>query len=441
MIDVSKGPNVFLRYGMSRKKKFLQDVRNAYDGLVLPGNILLYQYKATPSVVYMCKQPFFVDPMSYLMGQPFKHFTRRTKKENSNFKPSFERLLEGHGFDPSKVATTTTENFIEELLSDKKLLDEFVKETLGFQYDNVWETISNSKNLMDDEEQESLVEGNYRPLFVVPPYFIIDSVDAENPLLKLNQKILTSAGEQSQNFNAEIFPLIYLRKSLLKLDQVEALSGKIPLNFPGYIFWVEDFDERRATEDQVKAIIKLVDKLAGETNKPVIALHGGFYTMLLYAFGLAGVSHGTGYGESRSGMATARRDGGPPPVRYYVKDLHCFLTLEKAVALLRDRPDLMCSCQACNRVTGGNPENITRYSDQEELAEIHFLINRNQEKTLIFSNSRKELVDYLDFTLDLYGDLNKVTLEKPSKDGSVIEEPVLDPSFIKVWKNALNESG
>ena len=72
-------------------------MRKSYDGLVLPGNILLYQYKATPNVIYMTEKPFFVDPMSYLFGKRFEKLKREISPCNFKFKPSFEKLVFGHG--------------------------------------------------------------------------------------------------------------------------------------------------------------------------------------------------------------------------------------------------------------------------------------------------------------------------------------------------------
>src|SRR5688500_18151543 len=99
MLEQLHAPLIFLRFGLHRKKNFLRDIRRAYQGIVLPANILLYQYKSTPPVVFNCNKPFFVEPMSYLLGQPYKDFKQRLEK-GPRFKPSFQRLMEGHGLSP-----------------------------------------------------------------------------------------------------------------------------------------------------------------------------------------------------------------------------------------------------------------------------------------------------------------------------------------------------
>ena len=135
-----RAPRSFIRYGISRKKDFLRDVRAAFDGLVLPGNILLYQYKSTPSVVYRCRKPFFVDPMSYLFGTPFESFRQQAKK-GLRFKPSFDRLMRGHGLDPEKYLRWDNRQLAGSLLRDRKALEKFVDKSLDFQWARVWEAV------------------------------------------------------------------------------------------------------------------------------------------------------------------------------------------------------------------------------------------------------------------------------------------------------------
>src|SRR3989442_5791851 len=59
---------------------------------------------------------------------------------------------------------------------------------------------------------------------------------------------------------------------------------------------------------------------------------------------------------------------------------------------VRTRPvDLLCNCQVCARIVRGDPTNIADYEDQEELAELHFLINRAQEKDFIGRRTLTEI--------------------------------------------------
>jgi hypothetical protein len=167
-------------------------------------------------------------------------------------------------------------------------------------------------------------------------------------------------------------------------------------------------------------------------------LYGGFFSMLLYYFGLTAVCHGLAYGESRAIGASAQQGSGPAPVRYYVLELHRFLILDDALVVLRARPDLLCNCPACRRVVRGDPERVTGYKDEEAMAEIHFLYSRNQERTLIAGSPLGALIENLEWTFDLNEDISRIT--KPYRVNSGLEErPIVNPEVIRVWKNVLSE--
>ena len=113
--------------------------------------------------------------------------------------------------------------------------------------------------------------------------------------------------------------------------------------------------------------------------------------------------------QARTISASAQEKSGPAPVRYYLKDLHSFLTLENALILLRKRPDLICSCSVCQRVMRDNPENVTRFENEEALAEMHFLYNRYQERKMIANSSLPDVIEHLGWILDLNDKIKNIT--------------------------------
>jgi hypothetical protein len=185
----------------------------------------------------------------------------------------------------------------------------------------------------------------------------------------------------------------------------------------------------------VRGLVELTRALAGD-RRQVVMLYGGFFSMLLYYFGMTSVCHGLAYGESRSIGATAQQASGPAPIRYYVLELHRFLTLENALTVLRQRPDLLCNCPACRRIVRGNPERVTLYQEEEAMAEIHFLHNRNQERTLIAESPKDLAIENLEWTLVLNEDIDRIT--RPYRVSSGVEErPIVDPGYIRAWRDAL----
>jgi len=144
MLNLKNRPLNFLRFGLARTKELLKDVNKVYDGLAVPANILLYQYKSTPAIIYSLGHPFYVDPMSYLFAQPFTKFKKKIEK-GSEFKPSFVKLMSGYGLDSNKFIGSNA-SLVDHLLEDKKHLETFVDSCLSFQFDSVYNVMKEAKS-------------------------------------------------------------------------------------------------------------------------------------------------------------------------------------------------------------------------------------------------------------------------------------------------------
>ncbi len=435
MLTKNGGPITFLRFGISRKKEFLKDARKSYDGLVLPANILLYQHKSTPSVIFMCDRPFFVDPMSYLFGQPFVSFKKKVEKQNPKFKPSFHKLMEGHGLVPEKFLQSDYPELLQFLLYSQENLYRFIDNTLNFQDNHVWRVIKEAQTLISEE----LDERNFRPSFLIPPYFLYTPEKGKNYSIttELNKKTLEYCSKTVRN--KDIYPMVFITKEQLESPFLNDVINIVTKNkYPGYVVWIEDFDERFATKEQIKGLISLTYKLSSD-GQQIVMLYGGFFSLLLYYFGMTCVCHGLAYGEARTISASAQENSGPAPVRYYLKDLHSFLTLENALIVLRKRPDLICSCPVCQRVMRDNPENVTRFQNEETLAEMHFLYNRYQERKMIANSTLPDVIEHLEWILELNNHIKDITKKYKTYLG-LEDRAIIDPAYINNWKEALEES-
>ena len=415
----------YLRFGVQRKKDFFEDAKKTYDGIVIPGNILLYQYKATPLVVYKTHKPFFIDPMSYLLGKPFDQFKNTGKRPSSDslqkFKPSFERLLEGHGLIPTTLQNLSAEQLLGVFIQEEEELKKFVDNAILFQIKKMQRTEEDIKKI--DKDLLDIDISLLLPEVIVPPYFTIDYHNYDQ-IYALSQKILNISRSSKRPGEHKIFPMLHLTKLAIKDEKIR--NGIVELinynEFLGVIIWVDDFSEQRdANEDLINPLIKLIKNISS-LEKEVIIMHGGFFSMALSHFGVTHVCHGIGYGESKSGAASAK-SGGPPPVRFYIKELHAFLTLEKALDVLKNYDELICNCQACKRVIAGNYHNVTNYFNQEGMADIHFMLARHSEKNQIGNSSLEELIDDLKTMYKTYGAMKDVDL-----------------SFLNIWATTLEKN-
>ena len=108
-----------------------------------------------------------------------------------------------------------------------------------------------------------------------------------------------------------------------------------------------------------------------------------------------------------------------PPIRYYIKELRRFYTLDKAETVLYNFREFICKCLSCRRIIGDKPENIIRYNEERDLADLHYMYVRHQEKKSINSSSFNEVLEDLKMIKETYGD-----------------SKILEIDHIKRWYNA-----
>ncbi|WKZ60535.1 MAG: hypothetical protein QY309_03455 [Cyclobacteriaceae bacterium] len=432
MLKQSKELQLFLRYGLSRKKDLLKDMKPTYDGLIIPANILLYQYKGTPAVIYTTGQPFAVDPMSFLFAHPLSDFKKRIAKGSQKFKPSFAKLVTGYGENPEFFLSTDYRTLVEYLTKNEKRLSPFVDNCLEFQWSLVQSTISKSKDLLPEG-----VEPDVRPAFLAPPYFAYSAGDGA---AKLNAKILEYVASHERWKKLDLFPVIFAERKNLNDEFVEHIRTEVTkYNFKGHCIWIDNFDERDARKNEIISLGNLI-KLLARDGKQTLIMYGGFFSMLFFKFGLTGISHGIAYSESKSMFSMVRQSSGAAPVRYYIPMLHQFVTIENALTILRVRQDLVCDCPVCKKVMRGDIENITRFLKEEELAEIHFLLNREKEKKLVsgFENLN-DIVHYLDYILDLNKGIDAITRKYKISETKYEDRPIVTFEAMKAWKSAFED--
>ena len=191
----------------------------------------------------------------------------------------------------------------------------------------------------------------------------------------------------------------------------------------GVVLWVDDFSEvKHSSLETFKAYANLIKSIK-EKGKDVHVLYGGYFSYALHKLGVTSISHGVGYGESKPTTISPSK-GGPPLVRYYIKDLKCFFTLDRALVILRKFPELICNCHSCRRVMQGDPENIIKFENEEALSNFHFLECRFNEKKYVSNKSLNEIV---------------LEMEKVSEKYQSIEDLGADISmgYMRIWIDAL----
>jgi hypothetical protein len=121
----------------------------------------------------------------------------------------------------------------------------------------------------------------------------------------------------------------------------------------GVFYWIDDFDETKATKEELKKLLNFVEKIT--VSK--INLYGGYFSILLSYKGLNGVVHGLEYGESRDVVPVG---GGIPVAKYYLPDIKKRLKAEDIIEILYAKNiesnkkfhKQICNCQKCQELDG-----------------------------------------------------------------------------------------
>lgn len=111
------------------------------------------------------------------------------------------------------------------------------------------------------------------------------------------------------------------------------------------VVWISSFEELVRPEADLVAYAVTISN-ASERGQRTFALYGGFFSVLLSAFGLHGSSHGIGFSEHRDWHELPT--SGAPPARYYLPTLHRYVQPDEAQILLNSDPSLVdCQCAEC----------------------------------------------------------------------------------------------
>jgi hypothetical protein len=130
-----------------------------------------------------------------------------------------------------------------------------------------------------------------------------------------------------------------------------ALLGQLLANCPEsqLAVWISQLDEAQVDDVGREDLTSYGQAIraANQRGQKVFALYGGFFSVLLGIFGLAGSSHGIGYGEARTWQELPQ--SGPPPARYYLPRAHRYVSMDLALLFWRENRQLVeCDCAECD---------------------------------------------------------------------------------------------
>lgn len=353
-----------MRLGIHAEQKYFINRPQLYDVLVLNGNIVEYFAKGTASLMAgpLRERPYFIDPITHSFGHnPRYIMTYDENRKPKGVKKSLQLVAESYG--PPIVDVIQDERAISPTdLEDFGLMKEFTERVVNFQSSRLSNALEEDTKYLDNAELP-------RPLLFVAPYFYMDVSNFSN-WLPVNLSLIKVAKDVEPE--SQVFGEIVIDRGILddtEIWQAIAEAYVAIEECDGFLIWISDFSEHEASKSQLVNMRQFVEHLARK-EKPVYNLYGGYYSILLYHHGLAGVCHGPGYGEDRHVVPVG---GGIPRPKYYLTPIHerqlhsdvQILIDQGAWTSIEDFYREVCNSEICQTVLDGDLKNFYRFGKVE----------------------------------------------------------------------------
>lgn len=238
---------------------------------------------------------------------------------------------------------------------------------------------------------EPVVSTNSKgPAFVLPPYVVAGQ--PSDPWWLVSKKLFTAT---QQAVGAA--PPCYRVVATTSVGALAGLLNDVPDERA--VVWVSNFDELVRGEDDLFTFAMAI-RVSAVSGKALFDLYGGFFSVLLSAFGLTGSSHGIGFSESRNWLELP--SSGAPPARFYVPSIHRYMQPDEADLLYSADPQLIdCACLEC---TGKSPlelnyHEMMKHSVRCRAREITEWVGMSgQDMAVRLDSERIDFFDLLDST-------------------------------------------
>lgn len=329
----------YLSYG-STDQATMRDLYQSFDGLLVPGTIAAFQAEGTRG---------FVLSLSAGRSVPYVIDSRFPLFQNQLVAPKKSHLMLADVFGaPGLVRgdrNPVPDDFDQAL--DDQVASRWVEFNLGFE-DVALKTFDKYARRLGEEIPHG---DRRRPEYILPPYFMTNGRDgwweASGRLWQRTLHHAALAGAEGM-----------VRRVVATTDAA-ALEQLLPgIDDPEVVIWVSNLDEFRLESEAALVSYSRAIAGAGASGQRLFALYGGFFAVLVSRFGLAGASHGIGFGEHRDWVELP--SSGAPPARYYVPRLHRYVGVDIATTIWQQFPELIrCDCSECR----GRPPGALTYHE------------------------------------------------------------------------------
>ncbi len=390
-------PELWYRLGSVKEQGLLERYKTRYHGLVIPAHILVWWRTWINEFLPKLGKPFIVDPMTYALT-----LDQGLISKGTGVKKSWEKLIEYLGKNVSKAFSSgplKPNALVDSKGKSTSLLNSIVRKSLELQTD-LCRSKSPSQASLDKYRQMlgEETKGEIKPDALVAPYFHFK--DESDPLYPVNvasvQEMVGLRGK------SKVHAVVSTDMSFLHSADWTRLARDLK-GVDGLILWISGFNERRSSVADLTAVALAVRELSQRVGT-VHMLYGGYFSLSLASLGLSRLSHGIGYGDSKS--IDVKATGGGFATRFYLKGLKMKTVITNARALFSDQPVQPCRCPVCAELWGksgmssrGKPtlRQIETYFGMidDERAGAHFMETRYEEAVGLRGQSASDIASFL----------------------------------------------
>lgn len=410
-----------MAYGNSDQASFRNvAVQGTFDVMTVPGTIASYYQEATAAFVLSSQLQYLIDPRTPLF-----------QGDIDDPRASHITLAEWHGPTVHSAVASGTAS-LEPTFYTPAVVSELVAEIIDRQRTYAGHAPVVKKKLdryaallaeaMQQQGAPAPTTNAMPPYAVLAPYFAVSGTS--DRWWTVMQEVWAAASSLPQPDH--IIPVLCLDgRPKEKADGVAALAEVLPL-LPSALseiafFWITNFDERKVNGAQLRALWRVI------VNRPdgrqLVNLYGGFFSICMRHAGLRGFGNGLTYSESRDWPALASTGAAPP--RYYVRDLHVFMSPAVAAVLESVEPSFICPCDACTdwRATGQSIASLP-YHDLKR----HFALARKWELDLTATTPLAGIADQLEDARDR---------AMAASSGNLVLDSLPELEFLGRWASVL----
>jgi hypothetical protein len=369
---IEKYQRIYIRPGSSTRE-VLEEFKGYYYGL--HASVTMQHYMA--DFVGNCSIPFIADPCTYIFTLPAETHLNKNNKLKKNI---LEMSTAYGNIFTQTVGQTSIQPW--QINNSNGQISEIIKNVIDYQK----QIFSGHDKLFNpDYEKYSIYydkPASMDPVYSVPeilfaPYFLINEVG--DYWYDLNLKIAQEVQNLQKQSTEDLFPVICIEPKVLgdelKLGKLIEDFGKLKVK--GYFIWIDGWKEEKTKEDRLLNYVKLVVGLS-KAGKKLIKMYGGYFSMLLFQFGLTGITCGPGYGDSKSTMFFSFKGKKPFQPKYYVPKLHRAIEFADAESILRTEKKLWCDCPICKKIYNADINKFNLMMNDKN-SEKHFLHIRKDE--------------------------------------------------------------